>query len=119
MEIESSSLLVQNVIGRITHGLIGLDLYLQEKKKNNYLNDFLTVTENEVKEALLLSTSKLELIPAARNELLNKQIELINIIKETQNMVKNLDKIDPDKDVVPLIQRLGSKLNIIYEKAIP
>ena len=51
--LKVNSLLTQNVIGRITHGLIGLDLYIEEKKDNVYLNDFLTLTEDEVKAVLL------------------------------------------------------------------
>jgi hypothetical protein len=41
---------LQNLIARITHGVIGLDLSLREK--NKYLGDFLSLEEKEIRDAL-------------------------------------------------------------------
>ena len=56
----SNSFVLQNVVSRITHGLIGVDLYMQEKKENEYLEDFLSLEIKEISQALTsLSPSRL------------------------------------------------------------
>lgn len=111
--LKVNSLLTQNVIGRITHGLIGLDLYIEEKKDNVYLNDFLTLTEDEVKAVLLSTSAKMGLIPRAEVTLSEEEKSLIDTIKKAQAVVKKIDHADA-KELEPIIQDLGSKMNIIY-----
>lgn len=108
-----NSLITQNVIGRITHGLIGLDLYIEERKDNVYLKDFITLTEDEVKAALSSTSTKTGLIPRAEVPLSEEETSLITTIKKAQAMVKKIDHVDA-KELEPIIQDLCSKINIVY-----
>lgn len=114
----TNSLLIQNIIGRITHGLVGLDIFLNEKSDNNYLKDFLTLTKDEIKEALISTSSKTKLIPTAKVELSDEEEALIQCVTKTQRLILNLKRVDSDKEIENSINELGAKLDVIY-KAIP
>lgn len=111
--LKANFLSTQNVIARITHGLIGLDLYIEERKDNNYIKDFLTLREDEVKAALLSTSANMGLIPKAEVTLSEEETSLINTIKRAQEIVKKIDHTDA-KELEPIIQDLGSKMNILY-----
>ena len=113
-----NSLFVQNIIGRITHGLVGLDIYLNEKKSNNYLEDFLTLTDVEIKTALVSASSKTTLIPTAKVELSDEEEALIRCVTKTQQLIQNLEEVNSEKEIENSINQLGAKLDVIY-KAIP
>lgn len=114
----TNSLLVQNIFWRITHGLVGLDIYLSEKKDNNYLKDFLTLTEEEMTGALLATSTGTRLIPP-NNLKLSEEIEsLVQCVKNTQNLILNLGKTGSEKEIEQSIRDLDERLGIIYE-AIP
>jgi len=109
---------VYNIIGRITHGLIGMDIFLDEKKSNEYLKDFLTLKEDEIKEALLLTSPQKRLIPLAQEKLSNEESAFLKCIKKTQEIVAKIDRIESDSEIEKCINELGSKMDIIYA-AVP
>ena len=114
----TNSFLVQNIVGRITHGLIGLDIYMNEKESNDYLKDFLTLKGEEIKAALVSTSSKTKLIPTAKVELSEEEEALIRCVAKTQELVLNLDKVNSEKEIENSIKELGAKLDVIY-KAMP
>jgi hypothetical protein len=111
--LKVNSLLTQNVIGRITHGLIGLDLYIEERKENTYLKDFQTLTEEQVKAALLSTSVKMGLMPRGEVTLSEEQKSFIDSVKKAQAAVNEIDHKDA-KELEPIIEDLGSRMNIIY-----
>ena len=111
--LKVNSLLTQNVIGRITHGLMGLDLYIEERKENTYLKDFQTLTEEQVKAALLSTSVKMGLMPRGEVTLSEEQKSFIDSVKKAQAAVNEIDHKDA-KELEPIIEDLGSRMNIIY-----
>lgn len=109
---------IQNIVGRITHGLIGLDIYLSEKKSNDYLKDFLTLGGEEIKGALVAVSSWTRLIPPVKGDLSEQMEELVECVAKTQQLVSNLDKVNSEKKIIDTIHELGAKLDILYQ-AIP
>lgn len=112
---KTNSLPLQNIIGRITHGLVGLDIFLNEKKTNDYLDDFLTLKEEEIKAALVSASSKTKLVPPAEVELSNEENAVIECVIQTQKLILNLDKVNSEKHIESSIDELGTKLDVIYE----
>lgn len=111
----TNSLLVQNIVGRITHGLIGLDIYLNERKSNDYLKDFLTLNKEEIKTALVSTASKTKLIPTAKFQLSEEEESLILCVLKTQQLISNLDKDVSEKEIEDSINELGTNLDVIYK----
>ena len=114
---KANSLLTHNVIGRITHGLIGLELFLKEKKSNNYLKDFLTLKEEEIKASLLSASAKMGLILVSDITLSEEQNIFVQTVLRAQEAVKKIDvcaRIDHYEELESLILDLGSKLDVIY-----
>ena len=110
--------MVQNIIGRITHGLIGLDIYLNEKKSNSYLEDFLTLKEGEIKTALVSTFSKTRLVPTAKVELSDEEEALLRCVAKTQQLILNLERVNSEKEIENSINELGAKLDVIYEATL-
>ena len=81
----------QNVIGRITHGLIGLDIFSREKKDNQYLRDFLSLKREEINEALTAASSG-RLVPNGRRVSLQESVEIMNKILKAQNVIRRINK---------------------------
>jgi len=106
---------LQNIIGRITHGLIGLDIFLKEKKTNTYLDDFLTLKEEEIKAALVSAYARTKLVPPAEIQLSEEQSATIKCVIRTQKMISNLDKVNSEKEIEASIEELGMKLDVIYQ----
>jgi hypothetical protein len=109
---------IHNIIGRVTHGLIGLDLFLNEKKNNDYLRDFLTLHEDEMKAAFLSSSYENELIPSSEPKLSNEAREFIECVKKTQKLVERINEVKSQREIEDSINSLGHKMDIIYA-AIP
>jgi len=109
-----NKLSIQNIIGRITHGLIGMDIYLNEKKSNDYLKDFLTLEENELTEAFLSTNSQKRLIPLHEATLSNEENAFLECVKKAQKIVAGLGKVESDKEIEDCINELGAKMDIIY-----
>lgn len=86
-----NALLLQNVISRITHGLIGLDIYQQEKKTNEYLDDFLSLDIKEINDALT-SISPRRLVPDTQQISLDEFNALTQRILKAKKVIKNLEK---------------------------
>lgn len=108
---------IQNIIGRVTHGLVGMDLFLNERKSNDYLKDFLTLTEDEIKAVLLSSISKKRLIPQGEAELSEEEKSFIASIGKTLEIIARIDRIE-SKEIEDCINELGNKMDTIYA-AIP
>jgi len=111
----TNSLPLQNIIGRITHGLVGLDIFLNEKKTNNYLDDFLTLEEEEIKVALISASAKTKLVPPTEVQLSEEQNAAIECVIRTQKLISNLDKVNSEKEIEASIDELGAKLDVIYQ----
>lgn len=115
---EQRGVSIYNVIGRVTHGLIGLDIYLTEKKDNDYLKDFLTLNEEEMRVAFLSSARENELIPPREEKLSEEAEAFIECVKETQKLVQRINRIGSPKEIEHSIDSLGKKMDIIYA-AVP
>jgi hypothetical protein len=111
---EKSRLSVQNIIGRITHGLVGMDIFLNEKKSNEYLRDFLTLKEDEIKEAFLSTTAQKRLVPSREVKLSDEESVFLNCFRKTQEMVVKIDEVKSNREIEDSINELGSKMDIIY-----
>jgi hypothetical protein len=109
-----SKLSVQNIIGRITHGLVGMDIYLNEKKSNDYLRDFLTLEENEITEVFLSMIAQNRLIPSHEAKLSDEETAFLESVKKAQKIVRGIDKVESDKEIEDCINELGAKMDIIY-----
>jgi len=91
-----NALLLQNVISRITHGLIGLDIYQQEKKSNKYLEDFLSLDIKEIEDALT-SISFRRLVPNTQQISLDEFNSLIQRILKAKDVIENLEERNPEE----------------------
>lgn len=109
---KADCLLVQNVIGRITHGLIGFDLFLQGKKNNNYLGDFLTLREDELKLALASASAKMGLIPAGI-KVSPEEVSAITAVMNAQRVARKIDKVSSG-EIERIITDLERKLDLFY-----
>lgn len=112
--MERKGISIYNVIGRVTHGLIGLDIYVNQKRNTEYLKDFLTLDEQEMRAAFLSITSENELIPHREGKLPEKAEEFIKCVKETQKLVQKIGKIDSTKEIKQSLDSLEKKMDIIY-----
>lgn len=109
---------IQNIIGRVTHGLVGMDVFLDERGSTDYLKDFLTLNEDEIKTAFLSASSTKRLIPRDEAELSEKENAFIACVRKTRELIARIDKIDSTKEIEDCINELGSKMDVIYA-AIP
>lgn len=115
---ERKRLSIQNIIGRVTHGLVGMDIFLNERRGNDYLKDFLTLKEDEIKATFLSSSSKKRLIPSDEAKLTDEENAFIVCIVKTRELIARIDRIESTKEIEDCINELGSKMDIIYA-AIP
>lgn len=108
----SNIILGQNVIGRLTHGLVGLDIFMQEKKKNPYLHDFLSLEAREINEALT-SASPRRLVPNAYKVSFEESTDLLKKILKAQEVVRYIEKAD-QKDIDFAVQNLKKATRLFY-----
>jgi len=108
----STIVLGQNVIGRITHGLIGLDIFIQERKENRYLQDFLSLNAQEINEALTTASAG-RLVPNAYRVTLEESANLLQKILQAQEVVKHISKADP-KEIDSAVQNLKKAIRLFY-----
>jgi DNA-directed RNA polymerase subunit H (RpoH/RPB5) len=101
----SNIILGQNIIGRLTHGLVGIDIFTQEKRENPYLKDFLSLKAQEINEALT-SVSARRLVPNTHRVTFEESTDLLKKILQAQKVIEHIDKADP-KDID------AAKLNLI------
>jgi len=111
-EVMSNIVVGQNVIGRITHGLIGLDIFSREKEENQYLKDFLSLTAEEINEALTAASSG-RLVPNGHSVSLQEASEIIRRILEAQEVVKRISKAD-EKEVEVTMKNLKKTTRMLY-----
>ena len=115
---EEKRLSIQNIIGRVTHGLVGMDVFLNERGSTGYLEDFLTLNEDEIKTAFLSASITKRLIPPDEAKLSEKESAFIVCVRKTRELIARIDKIDSTKEIEDCINELGSKMDVIYA-AIP
>ena len=112
----SDSALIQNVIARITHGIIGLDLLYQGKKDNMYLNDLLSLEDEEIENALkskIIDKRFAEFFPLEK-DIITKQVkEITDSINITKKLIENRD-INKD-EIINMIYELENMLAILYK----
>lgn len=109
----SNIILGQNVIGRITHGLIGLDIFTREKKENRYLQDFLSLEAREI-NAALTSASAGRLVPNARRVSFEESTDLLQKILQAQEVVRHISKAD-QTEIDLAVQNLKKATRLFYE----
>jgi len=109
----SNTVLAQNVMGRITHGLIGLDLFLQEKKDNEYLHDFLSLTASEMNDALTTASVR-KLVPNTHKISPGESADLTTQVLQTQVIIRKIDKADP-KELELAVKNLKKAMRLFYE----
>ena len=102
----------QNVIGRITHGLIGLDIFLQERKENQYLQDFLSLKAQEINEALTTASAG-RLVPNAHRVSFEESTDLLREILQAQEVVRHISKAD-QKKIDTAVQNLKKATRLFY-----
>jgi hypothetical protein len=102
----------QNVIGRLTHGLVGLDIFMQEKKENPYLQDFLSLEAREINEALT-SASAGRLVPNGYKVSFEESIDLLKKILQAQEVVRCIKRADK-KDIDSAVQNLKKATRLFY-----
>lgn len=105
-------LIVQNVVGRITHGLVGFDLFMQGKRNNHYLRDFLTLSDDELKLALASASVKVGLLPA-RREVSSEETNIIAVVKKAQEIARKINQT-PSDEIERTMTDLEDKLSFIY-----
>lgn len=108
----SNLILGQNVIGRITHGLIGLDIFMQEKKENQYLQDFLSLEAQEI-NAALTSASAGRLVPNARRVSFEESADLLEKILQAQEVVRHISKA-AQEEIDFAVQNLKKATRLFY-----
>jgi hypothetical protein len=111
---EGSRLSIQNIIGRITHGLIGMDIFLSKKVSNAYLKDFLTLKEDEIRQVFLSSSAQKRLIPPHEVKLSAEESSFLDCVKNAQKLVTRIDQVKSDREIEACLNDLGSKMDVIY-----
>jgi hypothetical protein len=110
--LKSDPIIIQNVIGRITHGMIGFDLLIQGKANNQYLEDFLSLKEEELKSALASASANTGFVPLPI-EGIKEVAELISVVQRAQQLAKRVNEADPET-IKQIIAELEAKLDILY-----
>lgn len=105
--------LVQNVIARITHGMVGFDLCLQGKGNNQYLSDFLSLKEDELKSAVGSASANTGFAPLSQEIAVKQGIEIISTVQRAQQLAKKIENTEPET-ISRTIAELEQKLNILY-----
>jgi len=103
---------VQNVIARITHGLIGFDLRLQGKESEQYFGDFLSLTEKELRSALESASAAASFAPLPYKVTIDQGPEVISSVRNAQRLVReeNISR----ETIQRTISELEEKLNCLY-----
>jgi ATP-dependent protease HslVU (ClpYQ) peptidase subunit len=105
---------VQNVISRITHGMIGLDLQSQGKK-NKFVDDLLSLQDEEIIAALKsasVSNSFSKFAPL-EEEIVDKHgTEIIASVNKAKQMISEC--VTDKNKIALMIEELEEKLAILY-----
>ncbi len=97
-------ILVQNVVNRIAHGLMGLDLFMQRRERNDYLRDFLTLKSMELEQAFTPSPGT-KLAPNSGRNALEEWVTFIGKIQGAQRVIESIENADEHE-----IERVASDL---------
>jgi hypothetical protein len=108
----SNTLLLENIIGRLTHGLLGLDIYVNEKVKTQYLEDFLTLDSQELQSALT-STAPRYLVPNKCDLSVPEFVALVEDIEKAKSIIKNLEEEKPAK-IDATVRILKKNVHLLY-----
>lgn len=104
----------QAVIGKITHGIIGLELYMVENHPNEYLNDFINLEEGEIKSALQGGWVNSSIVSI--DQVQPKEFDdIIETVRHAQQVARNPDQSGNDQ-ISKAISSLEAKLRLIYSR---
>lgn len=105
-------ILVQNVVSRIAHGLMGLDLFTQKKERNDYLRDFLTLKPMELEQAFTPSPGT-KLVPNSGRASLEEWAIFIGKIQGAQKVIENIEKAD-EREIEGVVNDLQDAIRFFY-----
>lgn len=104
--------MAQNVISRIAHGLIGLDLFTQRGEENNYLRDFLTLKASELHKAFAAAPGA-KLVPNSSRPSLEEWNTFIKKILNAQEFVKAVETAG-EEDIRRVAKDLQDSMTFFY-----
>jgi hypothetical protein len=110
--LQVDPILVQNIIGRITHGMIGLDLYFRKKENSQYLKDFLSLNEDDLKCALSLTSSSKHFAPPEDGK--DGVDDLAKAVRNAQGLAKNIEQANP-RSIEKAVRELSVRINVLYD----
>jgi len=109
-------ILVQNVVSRIAHGLIGLDLFSQRGEETNYLKDFLTLKATDLEQALASAPGATKLVPNSKRTTFEEWAAIVERVLKAQRIIKDIRNVDRSeiehvaKDMQEVMQFFYSQL---------
>jgi len=106
-------LLLQNIVGRITHGLIGFDLIMQGKDGSKYLADFLSLEEPELDAAFNFASINLGFVPADSEYSSKEKQELKEVIRRARAIAEKGGKMT-SQEAKEIISNLYEKMDFLY-----
>lgn len=105
---------VQNVLGKITHGLIGFDLHVQGEEGSKYLNDFLALKDDELDAVFKIATANMHFLPGRDEDTSKEKVELEEAIRRARDIAQHIDAVETD-DIICIIHDLCGKMGFLYE----
>ena len=110
-------LTVQNVIARITHGMVGLDLFLQGKEYSRYVNDFLSLGEDELEAAMKSANANTGFAPYLVGISFPRESEILSAVKRAQQIAGRINEADTET-IQKTMAELEEKVNYLYCSAV-
>jgi hypothetical protein len=111
----SGSGLVQNVIARITHGMIGLDFQAQGKNNNKFVCDLLSLQNEEIIAALKstsTNTNFSKFAPIEEEIICTQGNEIVASVEKAKKMIA--EKETDNEKIAAMIEELEEKLAVLY-----
>ena len=107
-------LFLQNIVGRITHGLIGFDLVSQGKDGSKYLADFLSLEESEIDAAFNFASVNLGFIPANAKYSSEEKQQLKKVIRRARAIAEKGSEMG-SQEAKQIISELYEKMDFLYQ----
>jgi hypothetical protein len=106
-------IVLQNVVGRITHGLIGFDLAAQGKDGSKFLADFLSLEDPVLEAALNFISINVGFVPAGSEYPSEEKEALKEAIDHARAIARKGDKIDSEEARDAMFDLYG-KMGFLY-----
>lgn len=106
-------LTLQNIVGRITHGLIGFDLVAQGKDGSKFLADFLSLEDRVLDTALNFISTNVGFVPAGSEYSSEEKKVLKEAIDRARAIARKGDKID-SQEAREIMSDLYGKMGFLY-----